>query len=65
MSETYQKTCARAKENFDRIQECERKTIEKIAVCEELLKTKVDRSHVDSEISNLREYIDRYVSAYL
>ena len=45
---------------WERILECEKKTLDKIARCEDMLEKKADKVYVDSEIENIKEHLKRY-----
>jgi len=47
--------------SWERIFECEKKTLERIIRCEDLVSKKADKAYVDGEISNIKEYLQRSV----
>lgn len=59
MKENYSKTRQEIDRAWERVYTCERNTVEKIHICEELLKQKVEKKYVDTEITNLKEYLKK------
>lgn len=53
------KTRTEINKNLERIHECERKTLERIIRCEELINRKADRNFVEEEVRSAKEQFQK------